>query len=85
VIHCDNKHCIKLSKKPLFNNKSKQVDIRYHFIRDKVHKGVVKLHHISTYEKIAYILTKPLMKGKVFYFRDKLGVVENTSLAKREC
>jgi hypothetical protein len=36
-------------------------------------------------KQIADILTKPLVKGKFVYFRDKLGVVENTSLAKREC
>ena len=48
-------------------------------------KGVVKLQHISTDEQIANILTKPLVKGKFVYFRDKLGVVENTSFAKREC
>jgi hypothetical protein len=66
VIHFDNQSCIKLSKNLVFNDNSKQVEIIYHFIIDKVQKGVVKLHHISTYEKIAYILTKPLMKGKFF-------------------
>jgi uncharacterized OsmC-like protein len=80
VIHCDNQSCIKLSKNP-----SKHIEIRYHFIRDMVQKEVVKLQHISTDKQIAYILTKPLVKGKFVYFRDKLGVVENTSLAKREC
>jgi hypothetical protein len=69
----------------MFHDKSKDIDIRYHFIRDGVQKGAVKLQYISTNEKIANILTKPLVKGKFVYFRDKLGVVENTSLAKREC
>jgi hypothetical protein len=34
---------------------------------------------------IADILNKPLVNGKFVYFRDKLGEVENTSLAKRVC
>jgi hypothetical protein len=31
------------------------------------------------------ILTKPLSKEKLFYFRDKLGMLHNVSLTKREC
>jgi hypothetical protein len=45
----------------------------------------VKLQYISTNEQIVDILSKPLVKAKFVYFKDKLGVVENTSLAKREC
>jgi hypothetical protein len=45
----------------------------------------VKLQYISTDEKIADILTKPLSKGKFVYFRDKLGLVEITPLVEREC
>jgi hypothetical protein len=85
TIYCDNQSCVKLSKNPVFHDRSKHIEIRYHFIIDRVQKGVVKLQYISTDEQIANILTKPLVKGKFVYFKDKLGVVENTSLAKREC
>jgi hypothetical protein len=40
---------------------------------------------VPTSEQLADILTKPLVKGKFVFFRDKLGVVQNTFLAKREC
>jgi hypothetical protein len=69
----------------VFHDRSKHIKIKYHFIRDRMQKGAVKLQYISTEEQIANILTKPLVKGKFVYFRDKLGVVENTSLTKREC
>jgi len=45
----------------------------------------VNLQYISTDEKIADILTKPLSKVKFLYFRDKLGVMKNVSLDEREC
>ena len=48
-------------------------------------KGAVQLQHLSINEKIADMLTKPLPKAKFVYFRDKLSVVENFSLAEREC
>jgi hypothetical protein len=36
-------------------------------------------------EQVADILTKALMKGKFDYFRNKMGIMENTFLSKREC
>jgi hypothetical protein len=36
VIHCDNQSCIKLSENPVFHDRSKHIEIRYHFIRDWV-------------------------------------------------
>ena len=69
----------------MFHDRLKYIEITYHLLRDRVQKGVVKFQHISTNKQIADILTKPLVKGKFVYFRDKLGVVENTSFTKREC
>jgi energy-converting hydrogenase A subunit M len=85
VIYCDNQSCIKLSKNPVFHDWSKHIEIRYHFIRDYVHRGAVELQYISTEEKVADILTKALDMGKFVFFRDKLGVVSNTFLGMREC
>ena len=42
-IFCDNQSCIKLSKNPVFHNKSKHIEIKYHYIRDMVESGAVKL------------------------------------------
>ena len=50
VIYCDNQSCIKLTENPVFHNRSKHIEIRYHFIRDCVQKGAVKLEYISTDE-----------------------------------
>ena len=43
------------------------------------------LQYISTDEQVADILTKSLGRGKFIHFRDKLGVVKNNFLGKREC
>ena len=74
-IYCDNQSCIKLSENPVFHDKSKHIEIKYQYIRDMMEKGVVKLQYIATDEQIADILTKPLSRVKLQYFRDKLGVV----------
>ena len=36
VIHCDNQSFIKLLVNPVFHDRSKHIDIRYHHIRDCV-------------------------------------------------
>ena len=59
--------------------------MRYHFIRDLVQRGALKWQHIRASEQIANILTKPLSASKFLYFRDKLRMAENASLAEREC
>jgi hypothetical protein len=53
----NNSSCIKLSKNPIFHDQSKHVEMKYHYIRDLVQKGVVKLLYIGTYEQIEYVVT----------------------------
>ena len=50
-----------------------------------VQKHAVELRYVPTDEQIADVLTKSLGRGNFLYFRDKLRVVENVSLAEREC
>jgi hypothetical protein len=61
--------------KPVFNDKSKHIGIKYYFIHDVVEKGEVKLHYVATNEQVVDVLTKPLSKVKIEYFRDQLGLV----------
>ena len=43
VINCDNQSCIKLSENPIFHDKSKNIDIRYHHLRDCVVRRIMLL------------------------------------------
>ena len=85
VIHCDNQSCINLSKNPVFHDRSKNIEMRYHYVWDMVQKNILSIQYVLTTEQPADILTKPLSLTKFVYFQDKLTIVENTSLAEREC
>ena len=37
-IHCDNQSCVKLSENPVYHDKSKHIEIKYHYIRDMVQR-----------------------------------------------
>jgi hypothetical protein len=85
VIHCDNKSCLKLIENPVFHDRSKHIEMKYHFIRDMVQRRrTIKLQYIRIDEQITNILTKSLSLGKFVYFRDKLGMAKNVSLIERE-
>ena len=72
----DNQSCVKLSQNPMFHDKLKHIKIKYHYIRDMVQRGVVKLYYVVMKEHIADVLTKPLDRVKFEYFREKLSVLE---------
>jgi hypothetical protein len=67
------------------SRKQKHIEIKYHYIRDMVQRKAVHVQYLPTHEQIADIFTKPLAKTKFEYFRERLGLVENASLAEREC
>ena len=41
VIYCDNQSYVKLLENPMFHDQSKHIEMRYHFIREMVHRGAV--------------------------------------------
>jgi hypothetical protein len=77
LIHCDNQSCVKLTKKHVFHDRSKHIELKYHYIRDMVQRGVMDLQYISTDKQIVEILTKSLSRVKYEYSRDNLGVLLN--------
>ena len=84
TIYCDNQSCIKLSLNPVFHNRSKHIEIPYHYVRDMVEKDVIKLEYISIEDQIADTLTKPLAKTKVEHFRKELGmIVKSEEMSQR--
>jgi hypothetical protein len=85
IIHCDNPSFLKLLENPVFHDKSKHIEIKYHYIRDMVQRKVVHVQYLSTHEQVAYGFTKPLTRTKFEYVHERLGMVENSSLAEREC
>jgi hypothetical protein len=68
AILCDNQSYIKMTTNPVFHDRSKHIEIRYHYIRDMVHRGSLKLQYVSTDEQVADVLTKLLSRVKFEHF-----------------
>nr|XP_020155963.1 uncharacterized mitochondrial protein AtMg00810-like [Aegilops tauschii subsp. strangulata] len=49
----DNKSAISLAKNPVFHDRSKHIEIRYHFIRECVEQGRVFIDYVRTSDQLA--------------------------------
>ena len=61
----DNQLCIKMCHNPVMHKRSKHIDTKLHFIRERVENGEVAIHYVPTEDMTADILTKSLPRVKV--------------------
>jgi hypothetical protein len=73
----DNKSAINLAKNPIAHGRSKHIETKFHFLRDQVTKGKIKLSYCNTNDQMADVLTKPL---KIERFRDLRKILNVQSL-----
>ena len=64
MIYCNNQSAIVLTKNPQFHARTKHIEIQFHFIREVVEDGQIRLEYIHTSQNTAYIFTKGLTKDK---------------------
>ncbi|GMI70037.1 cysteine-rich RLK (RECEPTOR-like protein kinase) 8 [Hibiscus trionum] len=74
----DNKSAQALAKNPVFHDRSKHIDTRYHFIRDHIAKKEVELKFVKTQDQVADIFAKPLKFEDFRRMRESLGVIKKS-------
>lgn len=84
MINCDNKINIKMFEDLVLHDRKKHINNKYHYIRNFVQDGVVKLQYIPTDEQVTDVLTKYLLSKEFEYFRSILGLVDITDIVDRE-
>lgn len=58
TVHVDNQSTIAVSEHGVKSERTKHVDVKYHFVTDAVERGVVRLRWVPTSEQQADIFTK---------------------------
>ena len=74
LVFCDSESAIHLTKNNRYHDKTKHIDVRYHFIREIVLIGKVVVEKIHTFENTAYMLVKPLPNAKFQHCLDLVGL-----------
>jgi hypothetical protein len=70
----DNSAAVKLAQNPEFHRRTKHIDVKYFFVREKVSDGSMNICQIATEHQVADIMTKPLNKVRLSELCDKMGL-----------
>nr|GEY38524.1 retrovirus-related Pol polyprotein from transposon TNT 1-94 [Tanacetum cinerariifolium] len=73
-MYCDNKSVIALCCNNVQHSRSKHIDLRYHFIKEQVENGVIKLYFVNTEYQLADLFTKALGRDRIEFLINKLGM-----------
>lgn len=71
----DNQSTIKLINNPVYHKKTKHIDVKFHFIREKVKEKLIFIKYVQSSDQLADILTKALPVLKFQHLRDEILTV----------
>ncbi|GJU93662.1 retrovirus-related pol polyprotein from transposon TNT 1-94 [Tanacetum coccineum] len=73
-IYCDSKSAIVISCNPVQHSRTKDITVRYHFIKEHVEKGTIELYFVKTGYQLADLFTKALPVDRFNYLVRLLGM-----------
>ena len=74
VVYQDNKSTILLASNPSQHSRTKHIHTKFHFVRDQVNEGNIKIEYKSTEDMVADILTKAVSRVKLNKHLKSLGL-----------
>ena len=77
-VYCDNQGTISLTKDSSFHARSKHIDVKHHYICERVAAGDIYFEYLPTSEMVADVLTKSLPRPKHEKFSRSLGLEDPT-------
>ena len=68
----DNQPVIALVKNPVLHDRSKHIDVKFHFLRDCVDEGQIVIEFVETDQQLADDLTKPLGRFRLTELKEMI-------------
>nr|KAJ0203892.1 hypothetical protein LSAT_V11C500272260 [Lactuca sativa] len=67
---------------PVYHSRVKHMVLDYHFVREKVYVGLLRVHHVHSQDQLADMLTKPLSRALFLRNRSKIRVSGGSSISR---
>ena len=80
LIKEDNQGTIAVARNPVSHNRTKHIDIKFHYVREALEDGIIDLTYCPTEQMTADMLTKPLARQQFETFRLKMGLKNMPSI-----
>ncbi|KAL9239991.1 hypothetical protein vseg_014258 [Gypsophila vaccaria] len=82
TVFCDNHGATSLSANPVFHSRMKHLALDYHFIREKVQSGKLRVTRVANDDQLADALTKPLARPRLHLLLTKIGLTPRPSILR---
>ena len=80
-LYCDNNATINIAHNLVQYDRTKQVEVDHHFIKEKLEARLICMPYVPTEEQLADVLTKRLHKGMLNCLINKLEIINIFELA----
>lgn len=82
MIYSDNLSATYHNVNPVFHSIIKHLALDYHYIRERVQNGNLRVVHVPTGDQLADFLTKPLSRPRLDFLLSKIGLSDRPSILR---
>ena len=73
---CDNQMALHIASNPVFQERTKHIEVECHFIREKIASGCMTISFVNSSDQQVDIVTKSLRGPRIQYICNKLGTYD---------